>query len=72
MAHEQCMNTDDFVRNERLTNTFDLIATTEDYVSIIENSTFGWYGTQFHPEKAQFEFGKSGKFCARLKINLPV
>lgn len=55
------MERDVFLENEEYYNTFKLVASTHDYVSIIENSTYGWFGVQFHPEKAQFEYGRAGE-----------
>ena len=67
-SHSYCMEKTNFEQNDELLKIFSVVGSTENFVSIIENSTLGWFGTQFHPEKAQFEFGRSGLFQSLLQF----
>ena len=62
------MEKTNFEQNDKLSKIFSVVGSTENFVSIIENATLGWFGTQFHPEKAQFEFGRSGLFYYLLLL----
>ena len=62
--HEHGVATEDFLANELLTDTFNLISTNDDldgknFVSTIESKSAdkAIYATQWHPEKNNFEYG---------------
>ena len=58
MFHSKCVRPEEFSRRAA---EFRSLATAEDrrgvpYVAILEHRTLPFYGTQFHPEKAAFEW----------------
>jgi len=68
-SHGWCLLESTFYQNKVLNNFFDLTALSTDanglrYVAIIENTLLKWTAVQFHPEKAQFEFGKRAQHDA--------
>ena len=59
--HHDGVSPESFVANERLSSFFDVLSTNRDrrgrpFASTIEGKTLPVYGTQYHPERNQFEF----------------
>jgi gamma-glutamyl hydrolase len=60
--HHMGIEPNHFMNNENLTNMFHITSTNYDrngrpFVSTIEAKDYPIYGTQYHPEKNNFEFG---------------
>ncbi|GMI06087.1 hypothetical protein TrVE_jg5716 [Triparma verrucosa] len=61
--HGSGVKPEDFTASSKL-DEFDLLSTNEDrqgleFVSSFEHSKFPIYGTQYHPEKSNFEYGST-------------
>lgn len=59
-SHQLCFTKEDFAKHG-LDQQFDILATNQDrngleFISAYESKDYPFYGVQWHPEKAQYEF----------------
>jgi len=60
-SHRKCILTEEFLADNKITGFFKVLSTNKDrngleFVSTIEGKKYPIYGTQWHPEKLQFEW----------------
>jgi len=72
--HQAGLQPDHFNSNPQLTSFFTLLSTNNDrqgrpFVSMIEANTVPVYGSQWHPEKNQFEWGEQSNGAPYEAIN---